>query len=52
MLTDQIRADGKYKTGMMVYAWYVWYNYEMYDSKRDPVIKWIDNDKYVLRLGK
>ena len=26
MLGDKLREDGKYKTGMMVYAWYVWEN--------------------------
>ena len=45
MLGDKLREDGKYHTGMMVYAWYVWE--KGYCGK--PIIKWIDNDKYVIR---
>jgi hypothetical protein len=45
MLGEELREDGKYRTGMMVYAWFIW---EMlYDG--NPIIKWIDNDEYVLR---
>ena len=45
MLGETLRSDGKYNTGMMVYAWYVFeksYNGE-------PMIKWIDNNSDVLR---
>jgi hypothetical protein len=43
LLTEKT-AD-KYKTGMMVYAWYVWdKNYE----GKEPVIRWINNQQYVL----
>lgn len=44
MLGDDLREDGKYRTGMMVYAWYV------YDRKHigKPVISWIDNNADVL----
>jgi hypothetical protein len=41
---DALRADGKYKTGMMVCAWYVW-DISHYGSAK---IGWIDNTKYVL----
>lgn len=44
MLGDPLRDDGCYRTGMMVYAWYVW-------EKRvrcEPEIRWIDNHKYVI----
>lgn len=52
MLTDEVRSDGKYKTGMMVYAWYVWHNFNnRYEAEWDPWIKWIDNDRFVLRRG-
>jgi hypothetical protein len=47
LLTDKVREDGKYKTGMQVYAWFVWYRF----PKTHPLIYWIDNDKYVLRKG-
>lgn len=47
MLGEPLRDDGKYNTGMMVYAWYVW------DKKfwNDPEIRWISNQKYVLKKG-
>lgn len=44
MLGDPLREDGKYRTGMMVYAWYVWET----EYKGEPVIKWIDNNNDVL----
>lgn len=56
LLESTIRADGKYKTGMIAYAWYVWEKnylspgdcyYEIY-TKEVPVIKWINNQKYIL----
>jgi hypothetical protein len=45
MLTDKVREDGKYNTGMMVYAWYVWKKNYRGESK----IRWIDNNKYILK---
>ena len=47
MLGEQLREDGKYHTGMMVYAWFVWEKY----WKDKPYINWIDNDIYVLKKG-
>lgn len=44
MLGDKLRDDGKYKTGMMVYAWFVWNK----NYSGEPVIKWIDNNSFVL----
>lgn len=44
MLGNPLRDDGKYKTGMMVYAWFVWTN----GYFGNPSIKWIDNHKHVL----
>ena len=44
MLGDKLREDGKYKTGMMVYAWFVWEN--GYGGL--PMIDWIDNNDDVL----
>jgi hypothetical protein len=46
MLGDKLREDGKYRTGMQIYAFYVW---EKGSRKEYPEIRWIDNDKYVLR---
>jgi hypothetical protein len=57
LLEDTIRDDGKYKTGMMVYAWYIWEEMDYATrhcencNQQYPVIKWIDNNKYVLRKG-
>lgn len=44
MLGDPLRDDGKYRTGMMVYAWFVWDRTHV----GEPVIRWIDNQQYVL----
>ena len=48
MLTEKIRKDGKYNTGMVAYAWYIWQK----GYNLDPVIRWIDNNQYVLRKSK
>lgn len=45
MLEDTVSEDGKYKTGMMVYAWYVWDK----SYTGEPMIRWIDNNNYVLK---
>jgi hypothetical protein len=45
MMSDQIRKDGKYETGMITWAWYTWLHY----GTDDPRIQWINNDAYVLR---
>lgn len=47
MLSEEIREDGKYKTGMQAYAWYYWNS----ASNTEPTIYWLDNQKYVLRKG-
>jgi len=45
MLVEPLREDGKYHTGMMVYAWFVW---EKNKNIYNPEIYWISNQKYVL----
>jgi hypothetical protein len=45
LLGEPLREDGKYKTGMMVYAWYVFEN----GYSGDPAIKWIDNNDDIYR---
>ena len=45
MLGEPLRDDGKYNTGMMVYAWFVW---DMKTKGKEPIIKWIDNNEFVL----
>ena len=44
MLGTFLREDGKYKTGMTVYAWYCFSK----NYTGNPQIKWIDNNEYVL----
>ena len=44
MLGETLREDGKYNTGMMVYAWYVWAN----GYSGNPTIDWLDNNEDVL----
>jgi len=49
MLSESIREDGKYETGMQALAWFVWrkdcYHYEK------PQICWLDSKKYILKKG-
>lgn len=47
LLEETVRSDGKYQTGMQVYAWFVWDK----EWKGEPVIRWINNDKFVLKTG-
>ena len=44
MLGEPLRQDGKYNTGMMVYAWFIFEN----DYEGEPAINWIDNNNDVL----
>ena len=44
MLGDDLREDGRYKTGMMVYAWYIFEN----GHTELPEIDWIDNNEDVI----
>lgn len=45
LLGDALRPDGKYSTGMMVYAWFTWER----SHTGYPTIRWIDNDSDILR---
>ena len=45
MLGDTLREDGKYNTGMMVYAWFVW---DKNSKNPEPIIRWLDNQNYVI----
>ena len=44
MLGDALREDGKYRTGMMVYAWFVWEK----GYQDPPSLGWLDNNGDVL----
>lgn len=44
MLGDPLREDGKYRTGMMVYAWYIWEQ----GYTGEATIHWIDNQPFIL----
>ena len=48
LLGEPLRDDGKYRTGMMVYAWYIFEN----GYNKDPMIKWIDNNDDIYRENK
>jgi hypothetical protein len=48
MLGEALREDGKIHTGMQVYAWFVW---EKKAKEKEPVIRFIDINKYVLKKG-
>jgi hypothetical protein len=44
MLGDELRIDGKYRTGMLVMAWFC------FEKKHigEPIIRWINNQEYIL----
>ncbi len=44
MLGDELRDDGKHRTGMMVYAWYLWDK----NHSGPPIINWLDNHEYTI----
>ncbi len=54
MFTKSVRKDGRYNTGSVTFAWFVWTR--IWDdmvggsdnSVPEPIIKWIDNNKYVI----
>ena len=48
MLGDKLREDGKYRTGMQCYGWYIFQN----GFCDEPIIRWIDNSEDVLRTKK
>ena len=43
MLSEELREDGKFKTGMQVYAWMVWEK----NWTGEPVIRWLDIQPWV-----
>jgi len=45
MLEETIREDGKYKTGMTLYGWFIFEK----GYKGDIILKQIDNDEFVYR---
>lgn len=52
MLTDEVREDGKYDTGMVTWCWYIWERKPFHRGPSRPIIEWIDNDADVLRKGR
>lgn len=44
MLSDTIREDGKYRTGMQSYAWFVWNRY----YTGFPQLNWIDSKGHIV----
>lgn len=49
LLGEELREDGKHHTGMVVYAWYHWQKDS--GATGHPVIKWLDNNPYILKKG-
>lgn len=47
LLGEALRNDGKYNTGMMVYAWYIWDKNHVGKAHLDH----IDNNHYILKRG-
>ena len=47
MLGDALRPDGKYRTGMQTYSWFIW------DRLHDgpATIGWLNNQEFVLKAG-
>jgi hypothetical protein len=45
MLGDKLRKDMKIRTGMMVYAWY---HFSKTPEYKEPIIRFIDIQKYIL----
>ena len=50
MFTDSVRSDGCYNTGSITFAWFVWLR--ILEGIPDPIIKWIDNNEYVISVNK
>lgn len=48
MLDENVREDGKYKTGMQSYAWYIFKNLS-YNRAISPAIKWINSSGQVVK---
>lgn len=44
-LTAEVRQDGKYKTGINSYAWFIWEK----GYKGETILRHIDNTKFVLK---
>lgn len=49
MLSDSVRDDGCYPTGMVTWAWYGWIRMPLAHRFHKPEIDWIDNNRFVLR---
>jgi len=45
MLGDPLRKDNKIRTGMMVYCWM---HFSKHPEYKEPIIRWIDIQKYIL----
>lgn len=43
-----ITHDGRYPTGMMAYAWYVWERCSL-KPEAGPIIHWLDNSRYCIK---
>lgn len=44
LLGEPLREDGKYPTGMLACAWYIW---DRRTAGQEPIIRWVNNNPYV-----
>jgi len=49
-LTDSVRSDGKYRTAMQTYAWFVWERKLNYCANK-PIFHWLDSKMHVVKKG-
>jgi len=48
MLSNNIREDGKYETGMQSYGWFIWERSSI-ERINHPIIYWIDSKNHIVR---
>jgi hypothetical protein len=52
MLSAELRPDGLIETGMQALSWLVWTSRQAQDRQKEPIHRWLDIDRYVLRKGR
>lgn len=48
MFEEELREDGKHKTGMLVFAWFHFARRDLDEEVGAPVIQWLDNHQFVV----
>jgi hypothetical protein len=52
MLSSELRPDGLIETGMQALSWFVWTKRKGRERRKEPIHRWLDIDRYVLRKGR